>query len=65
MNAHSTDNVHEHELRKFGALAERWWDTRGQFKALHAVNPCASPSSAGMPSWRAAEWWTWVAAAGS
>ncbi|CAL1239351.1 bifunctional 2-polyprenyl-6-hydroxyphenol methylase/3-demethylubiquinol 3-O-methyltransferase UbiG [Candidatus Methylocalor cossyra] len=39
MNAHSTDNVHEHELRKFGALAERWWDTRGQFKALHAVNP--------------------------
>ncbi len=35
----STDNVHEHEIRKFGALAERWWDPAGEFKTLHAVNP--------------------------
>jgi 2-polyprenyl-6-hydroxyphenyl methylase/3-demethylubiquinone-9 3-methyltransferase len=35
----STQNVHEHELRKFGALADRWWDTAGEFKTLHAVNP--------------------------
>ncbi|BBL75641.1 bifunctional 2-polyprenyl-6-hydroxyphenol methylase/3-demethylubiquinol 3-O-methyltransferase UbiG [Methylomagnum ishizawai] len=34
-----TDNVHEHEIRKFGALAERWWDPAGEFQTLHAVNP--------------------------
>jgi 2-polyprenyl-6-hydroxyphenyl methylase/3-demethylubiquinone-9 3-methyltransferase len=34
-----TENVHEHEIRKFGALAERWWDPAGEFKTLHAVNP--------------------------
>jgi 2-polyprenyl-6-hydroxyphenyl methylase/3-demethylubiquinone-9 3-methyltransferase len=34
-----TPNVHEHEIRKFGALAERWWDATGEFKTLHAVNP--------------------------
>jgi 2-polyprenyl-6-hydroxyphenyl methylase/3-demethylubiquinone-9 3-methyltransferase len=33
------DNVHEHEIEKFGALAGRWWDPRGEFKTLHAVNP--------------------------
>jgi 2-polyprenyl-6-hydroxyphenyl methylase/3-demethylubiquinone-9 3-methyltransferase len=35
----TTENVHEHEIRKFGALAERWWDPGGEFKTLHAVNP--------------------------
>ncbi|HYE38090.1 bifunctional 2-polyprenyl-6-hydroxyphenol methylase/3-demethylubiquinol 3-O-methyltransferase UbiG [Methylocaldum sp.] len=35
----STENVHEHEIRKFGALADRWWDPDGEFKTLHAVNP--------------------------
>ena len=34
-----TENVHEHELRKFGALAGRWWDPAGEFRTLHAVNP--------------------------
>jgi 2-polyprenyl-6-hydroxyphenyl methylase/3-demethylubiquinone-9 3-methyltransferase len=34
-----TDNVHEHEIRKFGALADRWWDPGGEFKTLHAANP--------------------------
>lgn len=33
------DNVHEHEIEKFGARADRWWDPRGEFKTLHAVNP--------------------------
>jgi 2-polyprenyl-6-hydroxyphenyl methylase/3-demethylubiquinone-9 3-methyltransferase len=33
------ENVHDHEIRKFGALAERWWDPKGEFKTLHAVNP--------------------------
>jgi 2-polyprenyl-6-hydroxyphenyl methylase/3-demethylubiquinone-9 3-methyltransferase len=35
----TTSNVHLHEINKFGALAERWWDTQGEFKTLHAVNP--------------------------
>lgn len=35
----TTENVHEHEIRKFGLLADRWWDPDGEFKTLHAVNP--------------------------
>lgn len=34
-----TENVHEHEINKFGAQAERWWDRNGEFKTLHDVNP--------------------------
>ncbi len=33
------DNVHPHEIEKFGAKANHWWDPRGEFKTLHAVNP--------------------------
>ncbi|MEI6354081.1 MAG: bifunctional 2-polyprenyl-6-hydroxyphenol methylase/3-demethylubiquinol 3-O-methyltransferase UbiG [Methylococcus sp.] len=33
------DNVHAHEIEKFGAQADHWWDPRGEFKTLHAVNP--------------------------
>ncbi len=35
----ATENVHEHEINKFGAQAERWWDRNGEFKTLHDVNP--------------------------
>lgn len=35
----AAENVHPHEIHKFGSLAERWWDTQGEFKTLHAVNP--------------------------
>ena len=35
----TTDNVHLHEINKFGSQAERWWDTQGDFKTLHDVNP--------------------------
>ncbi|MDD2722507.1 MAG: bifunctional 2-polyprenyl-6-hydroxyphenol methylase/3-demethylubiquinol 3-O-methyltransferase UbiG [Methylovulum sp.] len=35
----STNNVHLHEINKFGAMAERWWDTQGEFKTLHDINP--------------------------
>jgi 2-polyprenyl-6-hydroxyphenyl methylase/3-demethylubiquinone-9 3-methyltransferase len=35
----ATENVHLHEIHKFGAQAERWWDTQGEFKTLHDVNP--------------------------
>ena len=32
-------NLDESELAKFEALAERWWDKDGAFKALHDINP--------------------------
>jgi len=32
-------NVHLHEINKFGSKAERWWDTQGEFKTLHDINP--------------------------
>ncbi len=34
-----TENVHPHEIHKFGSQAERWWDPHGEFKTLHDVNP--------------------------
>ena len=27
------------EIERFTALAERWWDRHGAFRALHALNP--------------------------
>lgn len=35
----TTQNVHLHEIHKFGSMAERWWDKEGEFKTLHAINP--------------------------
>jgi len=35
----ASDNVHLHEINKFGSMAERWWDTQGEFKTLHDINP--------------------------
>ncbi len=35
----STENVHQHEIHKFGSQAEHWWDPDGDFMTLHAVNP--------------------------
>jgi len=35
----ASENVHLHEINKFGAQAERWWDRNGEFKTLHDVNP--------------------------
>lgn len=32
-------NVHPHEIQKFGAKAERWWDPLGELKTLHDINP--------------------------
>lgn len=32
-------NVDPAELAKFDALASRWWDTEGDFKSLHEINP--------------------------
>lgn len=33
------DNIDDAEVAKFDALASRWWDPEGEFKALHAINP--------------------------
>ena len=35
----SGSNVDPEELRKFEALAHRWWDPEGDFKPLHDLNP--------------------------
>jgi 2-polyprenyl-6-hydroxyphenyl methylase/3-demethylubiquinone-9 3-methyltransferase len=35
----TTENVHAHEIHKFGSQAERWWDPLGEFKTLHDINP--------------------------
>lgn len=32
-------NVDEQEIRKFEALASRWWDPNSEFKPLHEINP--------------------------
>jgi 2-polyprenyl-6-hydroxyphenyl methylase/3-demethylubiquinone-9 3-methyltransferase len=32
-------NASEAELRRFGALANRWWDPEGPQRALHELNP--------------------------
>ncbi len=34
-----TGTAVEAEIRKFGALAERWWDPAGPMKPLHRMNP--------------------------
>jgi 2-polyprenyl-6-hydroxyphenyl methylase/3-demethylubiquinone-9 3-methyltransferase len=35
----ATMNADPAELRKFGELAHRWWDPRGEFRPLHELNP--------------------------
>ena len=33
------ENMDPGEIAKFEALAERWWDSTGEFKPLHDINP--------------------------
>ncbi|MDH5517808.1 MAG: bifunctional 2-polyprenyl-6-hydroxyphenol methylase/3-demethylubiquinol 3-O-methyltransferase UbiG [Gammaproteobacteria bacterium] len=35
----TTLNVDPAEIAKFEELASRWWDTQGEFKPLHEINP--------------------------
>ena len=35
----ATRNVDPAELAKFDSIASRWWDTDGDFKPLHQINP--------------------------
>lgn len=39
MSNTATENVDLAELAKFNSLASRWWDTEGEFGALHEINP--------------------------
>lgn len=32
-------NVDANEIDKFSAVASRWWDSEGEFKPLHLINP--------------------------
>ncbi len=36
------ENVDAAEIAKFDSLAARWWDTEGDFKPLHDINPARS-----------------------
>ncbi len=38
-NSPHNTSVDETEVRKFAALAERWWDFEGPFQPLHRLNP--------------------------
>lgn len=33
------NNVDPNEIEKFSAIASGWWDTEGEFKPLHQINP--------------------------
>ena len=33
------ENIDPAEIEKFEALAHRWWDSEGDFKPLHDLNP--------------------------
>jgi 2-polyprenyl-6-hydroxyphenyl methylase / 3-demethylubiquinone-9 3-methyltransferase len=38
-NPNPNANVDTQETDKFSALAHRWWDLEGEFRALHDINP--------------------------
>ena len=35
----SEQNIDQEEIRKFEAMARRWWDPDSEFKPLHDINP--------------------------
>ena len=38
-DTNATANCDDAEIRKFEALASRWWDPNSEFKPLHEINP--------------------------
>lgn len=34
-----SQNVDANEINKFSVIASRWWDSEGEFKPLHLINP--------------------------
>ncbi|MDO4878473.1 MAG: bifunctional 2-polyprenyl-6-hydroxyphenol methylase/3-demethylubiquinol 3-O-methyltransferase UbiG [Neisseria sp.] len=39
MDEANKPNVDHAEIEKFSRLADKWWDTGGEFKPLHDINP--------------------------
>ena len=39
MTTTARQNVDPAELAKFDSFASRWWDTEGDFRSLHEINP--------------------------
>lgn len=39
MQQETTQNIDAEEVQKFSSIASRWWDTSGEFKPLHEINP--------------------------
>jgi 2-polyprenyl-6-hydroxyphenyl methylase / 3-demethylubiquinone-9 3-methyltransferase len=39
LQSHSTSNHDPAEIARFDSLAQRWWNERGEFRPLHAMNP--------------------------
>ena len=37
--ATTSHNIDQNEVNKFNDLAYRWWDTEGELKTLHQINP--------------------------
>ncbi|KAH8488757.1 hypothetical protein H0E87_024408 [Populus deltoides] len=35
----TTSSLKQHELAKFAAISDTWWDSEGPFKPLHNMNP--------------------------
>ena len=35
-------NIDQNEVNKFAELADKWWDSSGEFKPLHNINPIRS-----------------------
>ncbi len=35
----TTNTIDDHEVAKFEAMADEWWDETGKFKPLHMMNP--------------------------
>ena len=36
------ENIDQNEVNKFAELADKWWDSSGEFKPLHKINPIRS-----------------------
>jgi 2-polyprenyl-6-hydroxyphenyl methylase/3-demethylubiquinone-9 3-methyltransferase len=39
MSTHTSINHDPAEIARFEAIAQRWWDPKGEFRPLHALNP--------------------------
>jgi 2-polyprenyl-6-hydroxyphenyl methylase / 3-demethylubiquinone-9 3-methyltransferase len=39
MNQNASTNVDNSEIDKFNSIASSWWDTNGEFRPLHLLNP--------------------------